>query len=208
MLAIFAKGVEKKLLSLENQGYLREVGWINSVTASQVTDARNNPLPWLTYPFISFITGRLKPGFRVFEYGSGNSTLYYAGKVLEVDALEHDQDWYLKMKEVLPANASLYFCELTSNGTYSHYAAVTGKQYDIIIVDGRDRVNCCKNSIPALAAGGVIVLDDSERNRYSGGVAFLAESGFKSLDFCGLAPVIDYQKCTTIFYRADNCLGI
>lgn len=208
MLSIFARGAERNLLGFAQQGYLFNIGWTRSVSGGQIVDAQNKPIPWVTYPFFSFIAGRLRPDFTIFEFGCGNSTLYYSDNVAHVDAVEHDGEWYHKIKALLPANASLTLCALQPGGEYSQSAACNGKKYDVIMVDGRDRVNCCKNSISALNAGGVLVLDDAERQRYREGIDFLLSSGFKKIDFWGLAPAIDYQKCTTIFYRMDNCLDI
>lgn len=42
----------------------------------------------------------IKPGNRVFEYGSGGSTLYFAQKGVEVVSVEHKEDW---RKQVLKA---------------------------------------------------------------------------------------------------------
>ena len=82
------------------------------------------------------------------------------------------------------------------------------KLYDIIIVDGRDRVNCCLNSVLKLKPSGVIVLDDSDRIAYSKGINGLLEQGFRKIDFWGISPGYINKKCTTIFYKAQNILGI
>lgn len=82
------------------------------------------------------------------------------------------------------------------------------KKYHIIIIDGRDRVNCIKNSIKCLKPEGVIVLDDSERTQYLEGIRFLLNEGFKKIDFWGISPGLSYKKSTTIFYTENNCLGI
>lgn len=108
----------------------------------------------------------------------------------------------------MPQNVQLYYCKLNYGADYCKYAQKTGKLYDLIIVDGRDRVNCCINSLPALKPNGVLVLDDSERERYNEGRNFLINKGFKKIDFWGTAPTINYLKCTTIFYRDGNCLDI
>jgi spermidine synthase len=84
----------------------------------------------------------------------------------------------------------------------------TQKKYDVIIVDGRDRVNCCKQAVAALSKNGVVVLDDSERDFYSPGIAFLKKQGFKELAFSGISPGLFYYKTTSVFYKTDNCLGI
>ena len=199
---------EKRLLGFETDGYLYDIGWVKSTDMDSVVDAAGKPIPWLTYPVISFFEARLNKDLEIFEFGSGNSTLYYSEKVASVDSVEHDKFWYEKIKTTMPQNSTLYFCDVEYGGAYCHYAGETGKQYDIIVVDGRDRVNCCKNGISSLKPGGVIVLDDSEREKYIDGVAFMEEQGFKKIDFWGLAPMVKYLKCTTIFYRNNNCLSI
>jgi hypothetical protein len=199
---------EKTLLGFKRGGYLYDIGWTNSITTGEVVDASNNPLPWVTYPFIDFIKQRLNHTMDVFEFGSGNSTLYYADKVASVSSVENDLLWYDKVKSSMPRNASLFYCELKRGGDYCHFAENTGKKYDLIIVDGRDRVNCCVNSINSLKPGGVIVLDDSQRETYSVALEMLHENGFRKIDFWGTAPTLTYLKCTTVFYKTDNCLGI
>jgi hypothetical protein len=53
---------------LRNSG-LTDEGWFNSYRKKLPVDRRGNPIPWCTYPFIHFIESRLRPDFRVFEYG-------------------------------------------------------------------------------------------------------------------------------------------
>ncbi len=65
-----------------------------------------------------------------------------------------------------------------------------------------------QQQLPALNNSGVIILDDSEREKYTGAHTFFAEQGFRKIDFWGTAPAIDYLKCTTIFYRPGNVFDI
>jgi hypothetical protein len=207
LIHLLADKEERLLLNLRKHGYLFDIGWINSVGTNTITDKNNLPLPWVTYPFIHFIDSRLNDQLAVFEYGSGNSTLYYSKKVATVDSVENDQSWFKTIKQQMPQNVNLFYCELITDGDYCRYSQQK-KNYDIIIVDGRDRVNCCLQSINSLKPNGVLVLDDSERVEYTTAVNKLHENGFNKLDFWGIAPTVDYLKCTSIFYREDNCLGI
>ena len=102
----------------------------------------------------------------------------------------------------------MLFVNLEKNGEYAKKAVLTGNKYDIIIVDGRDRVNCCIHSIEALTAKGVVVLDDSERDFYNEARIFLCGQGFKELSFSGISPGLFYLKSTSVFYKQDNCLDI
>ena len=196
------------LLSYGHKGYLANIGWFKAFDTQQAVDANGEALPWVTYSFIDFIKDRLNKQQKVFEYGSGSSTLFYAKRVSKVVSVEHDENWFNKIVSSKPENADMIFTKLETGGEYSKKAALTGEQFDIIIVDGRDRVNCCKESIHALSTQGVLVLDDSERKEYEEARTFLKEKGFKELSFSGISPGLFYLKATSVFYKSENCLAI
>jgi hypothetical protein len=198
----------KALLSFGHKGYLSSVGWFRAFDQKKAVDGDGNDLPWVTYAFIDFIQPRLNKQLHIFEYGSGSSTIYYAKRVGKVVSVEHDKDWYTKIQSTKPANAEMIFTELKTDGEYSRKAAALEAQFDIIIVDGRDRVNCCKHSVAALRSSGVMVLDDSERPEYEEARTYLKENGFKELSFSGISPGLFYLKATSVFYRPQNCLDI
>jgi len=102
----------------------------------------------------------------------------------------------------------MIFCELQNDGDYSKIPESLGLKFDIIVVDGRDRVNCCYRSPAALSERGVIVLDDSERESYVSALSFLKNQGFRELSFSGISPGLFYRKSTSVFYKNNNCLGI
>ena len=56
-------------------------------------------VPWLVFGSISFLEGWLKKEMRVFEYGSGGSTLYLAERVASIVSVEHDSQWYEHAEE-------------------------------------------------------------------------------------------------------------
>jgi precorrin-6B methylase 2 len=198
----------KALLSYGHKGYLANIGWFNSFDNQQAMDNSGEPLPWVTYSFIDFIKPRLNKDLSIFEFGSGSSTLFYAKYVKRVVSVEHDEAWYHKIVKNKAQNAEMIFSKLEPGGEYSKKASTLGELFDIIIVDGRDRVNCCMNSVVALTPGGVIVLDDSERQEYDKARVFFKDAGFKELSFSGISPGLFYLKATSVFYKTENCLHI
>lgn len=198
----------KALLSFGIKGYLSEIGWFKSFDSKSPVDAHSEPIPWVTYSFIDFIADRISKEHIIFEFGSGNSTFYYAKRALKVVSVEHDKSWFDKISASKPSNSEMIFCELKTAGDYCKMPVSMGQKFDIIIVDGRDRVNCCYQSLAALSESGVLVLDDSEREKYSDAIIFLKKEGFKELSFSGISPGLFYRKSTSVFYKANNCLGI
>ncbi|MBE7179353.1 MAG: FkbM family methyltransferase [Mucilaginibacter polytrichastri] len=198
----------KSVLSFGNKGYLAQIGWFKALETQSPVAADGSPIPWVTYSFIDFIKNRVQKEHTIFEFGSGNSTLFYAKLAGKVVAVEHDKPWFDRISKDKPANAEMIFSELEKDGKYCRTPLSLPEKFDIIIVDGRDRVNCCKQSLGALTDRGVVVLDDSERDFYRPGIEFLKENGFRELPFSGISPGLFYNKSTSIFYRSNNCLGI
>ncbi len=197
------------LLSLAVKGYFIEKGWLESYSKKQAIDQNGEPIPWLTYSFLDFINGRLNQNLTLFEYGSGNSTLFFAKQLKYIKSIEYDSTWYNNLTALSLKNVSLSFIALdTENESYETAILREKQSYDIILVDGRRRVKCTKLAVQKLNKNGIIILDDSERAAYSEVFSFMKEQGFKHLPFSGIAIGAIHNKCTSIFYRADNVLGI
>jgi hypothetical protein len=188
--------------------YLDEIGWFKSVEKGLPIDGDGNCLPWFTYASISFLNGKIQSGMTVFEFGSGNSTLWWSRKVFSVVSYEHDYEWFSFLKGSIPSNVKYRHCDLEYGGEYCKAILEYNDKFDIIVIDGRDRVNCAKNSLGALRGNGVIIWDNSEREKYQEGYLYLKQNGFRRLDFEGHGPVNPYKWCTSIFYRSNNCFGI
>ncbi len=198
----------KALLSFGVKGYLSQIGWFKAFETKSAVGLNGEPIPWVTYSFIDFISDRIQKDHTVFEFGSGNSTLYYAKRAKKVVSVEHDEDWFTKITSSKAANSEMIFCELEKGGKYSKMPASMDEKFDIIIVDGRDRVNCCIESLSALSDRGVVVLDDSQVEKYAEAIKFFKNNGFKELSFSGISPGLFYRKSTSVFYKDFNCLGI
>lgn len=204
---IFRLRLLKLFIFINRSGYLNEIGWINSFKMRLPVDKNNQPLAWLTYSFMDFLENRLNKSIKLFEFGSGNSTLYFSKYVHSVTSVENNKEWYEKFKEK-PNNVTIYYKEIEYTNEYSRFTKTLDIKFDMIIIDGRNRVNCIKNSLDSLTETGVLILDDSERVDYKTAIDFLKNNGFRKIDFWGLAPGVFYKKCTTLFYKNKNCLGL
>lgn len=193
---------------LNSDSHLQKSGWFESFSQNMPCDLSRQALPWYTYPAIAFIKDRINKEMTVFEFGSGNSTVWWSQYVSSVTSCEHDKKWLQFMKQKNIKNSNLLYCGLDGSDKYDKAALNCEQKFDIIIIDGRRRVNCAKNSINALKDDGIIIWDNSNRERYREGYIFLRNHGFKRLDFFGSGPLNVYSWSTSIFYRCENCLGI
>ena len=174
------------LYCLRKSGYLKKVGWFRSDKEQLPIENNGCPIPWMTYPSISFLEKRINKEMIVFEYGCGNSTLWLANRVKHVISCEHDKQWYEEMKKMIPSNVDLFHAELHIDDSYAKKITEYKRKFDIVILYGRDRVNCAKNALHSLKEGGVIVWDNSDRTSYKEGFEYLFEKGFKKIDFEGM----------------------
>jgi hypothetical protein len=64
-------------------------------------DSVSDKQPWLTFSAIDKINGIVNIEMRVFEFGSGGSTLFWSQHVRQVISVEHDKSWYERLKNEL-----------------------------------------------------------------------------------------------------------
>lgn len=198
------------ILQLILKSELKDSGWFKSFHTKKSIDKNGEALPWWTYSFIYFIEDRISPKSIIFEYGTGYSTLWLSKKVAQLYTVEHDKKWYDEFTKThgIPENVKMRQIDIDAGYAESINHLRGNQKFDIIIVDGRKRVACLKNSIPALSASGVVVFDNSERTFYQQGIDFMLGQGFKKVDFWGMAPIVGHKTCTSVFYRNGNCLNL
>lgn len=104
-----------------------------------------------------FFISHIKNNHRVLEYGSGESTLEIAKIAGSIVSVEHQPLWYNKLINLIPNNNCKLFLQTPDKpylegghcGTYEQFKSYinTPLQYgpfDIILIDGRARVECAK----------------------------------------------------------------
>lgn len=190
-----------------NRSYLIDKGWFKSYRTKKSINQKEEAIPWLTYPFLDFIEQRLQKEMELFEYGCGNSTLWFSQRVKKVYSVEHNKDWYNIVRKKIPHNCSLKLKKLNSE-EYVSSSSKNNIKFDIIIIDGRKRVECIKKSINNIKYNGIIILDNSERKIYEDGINYLLNHEFKKLDFYGMSPIGARTSCTSVFYKKNNCIYI
>ncbi len=141
-------------------------------------------LPWLVDGAIAEIEGFLRPRMRVFEWGGGRSSVFFARRSAAVTTIEHKAKWHrriaARIAELELSNVDLRLVPPGDEAGVSHadrvkpeFAAYADAilefpehAFDLICLDGRARVDCAANALPRLAPGGMLVLDNSEWPKY------------------------------------------
>ena len=115
------------------------------------------------------------------EWGSGNSTLYWAGVVSKVISIEHDADWIRDLTNVIAAhdiqNIELHHiaahspqpipCRYEQFKDYINYPKEKGLQFSKILIDGRARKYCAKSIWEVIDESVILFIHDFNRPRLS-----------------------------------------
>jgi hypothetical protein len=180
-------------------------GWINSTLKARPLDANNNPIPWFTYPAIDFLESIIDPKWHIFEWGSGNSTKWWARKCASVVAVESNHAWHSEVSKSIPPNATAILAQDAASYTQAIHN-YDKSHFDVIVVDGDHRNKCVESSIGSLKDDTIIVFDNSDRRDYKSGIQLLLDAGFYHIDFWGLIPSYAYRNCTSIFFLKPDLL--
>lgn len=129
------------------------------------------PVPWWTKKAIKFLEDFLKkkPDAKVLEFGSGGSTLWLSKLTKHLVSIEHNIEWYDQVGFNLSQGDSVYnpvdlrLLSLPYDTVCQEFA---DEFFDLIIVDGRNRVRCLEASLRMVKRGGILMLDDAQREYY------------------------------------------
>ncbi len=167
-----------------------------SMRRRESIDAARNPIPWYTYPALAYLDQIDFSRSVVFEYGSGNSTLYWARRCKRIVSVEHDPAWHATVHGQCPANVEH---RLIPDATA--YAAAIREyehEFDVVIIDGIARYECARMAVDKLAGSGILILDNADRE--SDTAAFLRSTDLLEVDMTGFGPINNYPWTTSLFF--------
>lgn len=112
---------------------------------------------------------------RILEWGPGYSTQLMRKSCpnAEIFSIEHQKEYADKWTHIffLDDKVKIILREEDETGHMDSYVnpPVEGK-FDLIFIDGRNRLLCLKKSKELLSENGVVILHDSERPQYKEGI--------------------------------------
>jgi hypothetical protein len=173
-------------------GRLARAGWRSTVTLR---------LPWLPFRLIDLLEKRLKPDMRVFEFGGGGSTLWFLDRELEVITVEHDAVWSSRLRESISLPRWTLLVRSLDDDAAAYVGAIDDypdDYFDLVVVDGRERARCVAASLGKVRPGGMLVVDDVDRQRYA---RALEAVDWPREDVIGFAPAKPSLSYSTLFTR-------
>ena len=202
------------------------IRWLSSLKKNYLLDKKQ---PWLVFDAVDFLNSLDLKGKRIFEYGSGGSTLFWMEKQTKCISVEHDPFWFNVIKVKLdvtssvdyrlvlpefchdvvgfdPSDPNAYSSDDINFREYRFYDYVTqieqfpDKYFDIVLVDGRARPSCIKHSSKKVKDGGYLIVDNSDRDYYFERTR-VCFADFKEKKFVGVAPATMIFASTSFFIK-------
>lgn len=172
--------------------------------------------PWWNKRAIRYLSHQLQPAARVFEWGSGGSTVWLARQGIAVTSIEHNPEWVTNVIDRCPS-ADIRAIPGTTHGSlrshsgwldrgqlfFDDYVAAIDQfedeSFDIIIVDGVCRIECVHRGAPKVKPGGILIVDDTDLKLLSPPRKLLP--GWRSVSLSGFKKTSRDFRETTFFYR-------
>jgi hypothetical protein len=202
--------------------------WLSSLRRDYLLAAGQ---PWIVFDAIDRLRSLPLGNKRVFEYGSGGSTLFWLRRGAHVTSVEHDAAWHRRLRERHLVDAVLDYrlvppepagpVDLDPADPDSYVSADRGSSgrqferycrqidefpdgfFDLVLIDGRARPSCIKHAHRKVAGGGLLVLDNSDREYYLRRAAGYLR-GFEPTVYRGATPGLDSFSETTVFERGAS----
>ncbi|MBD2577872.1 SAM-dependent methyltransferase [Oscillatoria sp. FACHB-1406] len=203
MLRKILKGILPRplLASLKNYKILSfDFGQFGTMGAFNSVDRMKNPIPWYTYPAIEYLKQLDFSNKIIFEYGSGNSTRFWAERCKTLVSVEHDKVWYDKIKPTLPDNVEYYLFEETQDYIKS-IAKYPDNFFDVVTIDGIHRSHCAAEAIVKLRDDGFAILDNSDWNEKAS--QLFREADMIEVDMSGFGAINSYTWMTSFYFRRN-----
>ena len=181
-----------------------QYGMAQSARKFQPIDVKGEPIPWYTYPAIEYLKNHEFSSVKVFEYGSGNSSIFFKNLGAEVFSVEEDQSWY----EVQIKNGHKS-CIYSDDKDEYVSSILKFNDADVVVIDGGWRTDCARflahKILDKKINPAIVIFDNSEwfpeAIKY-----FEGKTKWLRVDFCGFTPINPYCSATSMFFNSKKKL--
>jgi len=139
----------------------------------------DSAFPWINYSTIQFMHHIVSKGTKVLEFGAGGSSLFFLERKANLISIEHQAEWINEVqKRASKKQLMRWSHHLISSSQHSssvpladHYLLalknIADSSIDLVVVDGRHRVESVKRAMAKVKPGGSLILDNSNRPEYA-----------------------------------------
>ena len=189
--------IEELHLSFLTNKLRTEYGFLESSRKNIPVNDKNEIIPMYTYPCYEWLNSIDWTDNKVFEYGTGYSTIWWQNKNVNYHAVEDNKQWYDMIKDKTNIKHEPEY------NKYSQSIYNYDFKFDVIVIDGIVRFDCVKPALERIKDDGIIIFDNSDWHRNS--KEELDKSDLISTHFHGFKPLhVDSETTSCYINRKFN----
>ena len=174
-----------------------EYGFIESSKKNIPVNNKGEVMPMYTYPCYEWLNSIDWTDSKVFEYGTGYSTIWWQNKNVDYHAVEDNKQWYDMIEDKTNINYK--------PGLHKYIQSIYDYNYkfDVIVIDGVFRFDCIKPALDKIKNDGIIIVDNTDWHRNS--KEELDKSDLIPIHFHGFKPLhVDSETTSCYINRKFN----
>ena len=189
--------IEELHLSFLTNKLRTEYGFLQSSSKNIPVNNKNEVMPLYTYPCYEWLNSIDWTDSKVFEFGTGYSTIWWQNKNVNYHAVEDNKQWYDMIKDKTNIkHESNYNKYIESIYDYNY-------KFDVIVIDGVVRFDCIKPALNKIKDNGIIIFDNTDWHKNS--KEKLDKSDLIPIHFHGFKPLhVDSETTSCYIGRKFN----
>lgn len=178
-------------------------GQLNSMEHKASIDGNGRPIPWYTYPAIEYLSNLDFTQKGVFEYGSGNSSLWWATRCHHILPIESDRTWYEKVNSARSVGQFRDYRLREDIDSYVKHDDISN--FNVVIIDGTFRAACAGFFLSKILEPNnfeILIYDNADWEPNVIRILNQKLRDWVQVDFHGFGPINDFTSTTTIFLNS------
>ena len=189
--------IEELHLSFLTNKLRTEYGFLESSRKNIPVNDKNEIMPMYTYPCYEWLNSIDWTDNKVFEYGTGYSTIWWQNKNVNYHAVEDNKQWYDMIKDKTNIKHEPEY------NKYSQSIYNYDFKFDVIVIDGTARFDCIKPTLEKIKDDGIIIFDNTDWHKNS--KEELDKSDLIPIHFHGFKPLhVDSETTSCYINRKFN----
>ena len=189
--------IEELHLSFLTNKLRAEYGFLESSRKNIPVNDKNEIMPMYTYPCYEWLNSIDWTDSKVFEYGTGYSTIWWQNKNVNYHAVEDNKQWYDMIKDKTNIKHEPEY------NKYSQSIYNYDFKFDVIVIDGIVRFDCVKPALERIKDDGIIIFDNTDWHKNS--KEELDKSDLIPIHFHGFKPLhVDSETTSCYINRKFN----
>ena len=189
--------IEELHLSFLTNKLRTEYGFLESSKKNIPVNDKNEIMPMYTYPCYEWLDSIDWNDSKVFEYGTGYSTIWWQNKNVDYHAVEDNKQWH----DMIEDKTNIEY----KPGHHKYIESIYKYdfKFDVIVIDGVVRFDCIKPALEKIKDDGIIIFDNTDWHKDS--KEELDKSDLIPIHFHGFKPLhVDSETTSCYVNRKFN----